>query len=410
MAMSDMTTIRSLGRLSLGAAATLLLASCVSAVLDSRGDPRESGLKYYLPKTLVSIEIVPVGYPPAAKIVELGESERNAAIEVGNVRVQARIAGRRYTVLVDKDGGLAEPLITGLQLQLAAGKPERNVPDTRAGMVLQYQPSVTSSDRVCMGVDADNLLKFVEAKVKDETGNILVSIAKVVGRLAGPGAFSTTAPAQQLLNNMIVPLQIDPLDQWDRQSVVDAINANFPSLRGQYGFTADDAAYFLPRHVKAESEVCPENHICYRTRGPMRLSLSNQTTGGKSIAYAQVVNRSVTHKIDVTRAFLIEKVTLLRFEGGILEDVKIRKPSEALEAAKLPLTLYDAIVTSLLAAPGRAISGVTNPPSMEQALTDYKNSVMKVDAIRRDLNAIRDGDLTQATEDDPKTFELKCTG
>src|SRR5215510_7624627 len=174
-------------------AAILLLMTSCSTVLESRTDTSEPGLKYFLPKTLVTIEIVPLGYAATAKVAELSTSEREAAMAAGSIRVQTKVSGRTYTVLVDSTGALLEPLVTGLQLRLPdPDKAELVVPDARAGLVLQYQSSPLSTDRVCIGVNENSLLQFAEAKVKDETGNIVVSIAKFAGRLAGPGAFVPT--------------------------------------------------------------------------------------------------------------------------------------------------------------------------------------------------------------------------
>src|SRR5262245_2498070 len=157
-------------------AASLLLMTACTAVLDSRTDMSEPGLKYFLPKTLVKIEITPLGFAAGAKVAELSKSESETAKKVGSVRVPAKLSGRSYTVLVDGDGALLEPLITGLQLGLPATDAETTVPDTHAGFVLQYQSSALSTDRVCIGVSELSLLKFAEAKVKDETGNIIVSV------------------------------------------------------------------------------------------------------------------------------------------------------------------------------------------------------------------------------------------
>ena len=67
------------------------------------------------------------------------------------------------------------------------------MPDQNTGFTLQYQPRIFAEDRVCIGVDEKGLLQFVQAQVTDKTGDIIVSIAKLAGRLTGPGALQWLA-------------------------------------------------------------------------------------------------------------------------------------------------------------------------------------------------------------------------
>ena len=82
------------------ASATLVAVSaCAYSVLNSIDDVEEAGLSYYLPKTLVTIEITPIGRQQNDTVVELDVSQSEAAGSTGAVRVPAMIAGRRVSVL-----------------------------------------------------------------------------------------------------------------------------------------------------------------------------------------------------------------------------------------------------------------------------------------------------------------------
>jgi len=361
-----------------------ILAACARDVFQSEYDAFESGLSYYLPKTLLTINIEAIGYPEGTPVAELTAEQSTAAGQTGAVLVEAQIDGINQSVLVNNKGQLADEFVTSLRL--GAVEPVQ-VADVNYNYVLQYQADVLFSDRICMGVDEKSLLKFVEAATKDETGNVVISIAKFVGRIAGPGAF-TTAGAPQKLESTITT-QIDPYNVDDIAAVDRAINARFPKFHGRFRFNVEGAGKFdQPHHLTA----CPKNKICYRTRKMVRIGLGDYQTQNASMQYAEVVNRAEVHTIDVTRAFMVEKLTRLGFSNGTLEKVVIEKPSEALETAKLPLTVYDAVMTSALAAPGRFLGQITPGMDATEVLTILESqrlTVVAANNLRKELNQLR---------------------
>ena len=387
------------------ACATLIaLSACADSVLNSIDDVEEAGLSYYLPKTLVTIEITPIGRQQNDTVVELDVSQSEAAGSTGAVRVPAMIDGRRVSVLVNKDGKLVEDYITSLQLKQVDTE---QIADTSQNYTLQYQPSILSKDKVCIGVSKKSLLGFVETSAKDETGNIVVALGKLAGRLAGPGAFAAQG-APRLLIQRKITLEIDPLDPLDRRAVEQAIGANFPQFRGRFEFKTEDGDRF---RGDGYNEPCPINSVCYRTLVPVRMALVDKRTKQYSLAYTRVANRAVVNKIDVTRAFLVEKITMLGFDEGILTSVKVRKPSEGLALAQLPLTVYDAVVTSALAAPGTFLDKISPgmPVSDFNAIVAaYQTNLNQVNSIRTDLQTLRDNDFTPEDTGQNAPFTLKC--
>jgi hypothetical protein len=256
----------------------------------------------------------------------------------------------------------------------------------------------------------------VQASAADETGNIIVSIAKLAGRLAAPSPFALPQPGEEY-DGVEIPgrkfsLTIDPLDPDDLAAVSATIRRRFPGLaEDNYELAVDGADYL---RGDGHAAPCPEDSVCYRTAVTTRIKLASARRGRASIAYANVINRAVTGHIDVSRAFMVDKITLLTFDKGVLKDVKIKKPSEALAVAKLPLTVIDAITTSLLAAPGNFLanaSGFTNEQRktlLTQALTNATN----VAKLEVELAKIRDGDVLAGDRFEPTgnadVFKVTC--
>jgi hypothetical protein len=108
---------------------------------------------------------------------------------------------------------------------------------------------------------------------------------------------------------------------------------------------------------------------------------------------------------------MVDKITLLMFDKGVLKDVKIKKPSEALAVAKLPLTVIDAIMTSLLAAPGNFLANASGFSAeqratyVQQALTNAQN----VAALQQQLQDIAEnGDVVEGRFNDSTAFKVTC--
>ena len=287
-------------------------------------------------------------------------------------------------------------------------KAYETVADAKHAYILQYQPNVFATDRICMGVSSDSPLQFVEAAVKDETGNIVVALAKFAGRLGGPGAFTPSIPAPGVIKGREVRLKIEPLDALDQQSVERAIDMNFPRLGGRISFRTKDAEQFTFKG----KQNCPNNSVCYRTLVPVRMTLRDKHTGQFTFAHADVANRAATHRIDVTRAFLVEKITKLGVDNRILTSAVVRKPSEALATAQLPLTVYDSLLTSALAAPGNFVGTVTGSNAQEKLAEQLRlqaKTLGELVTIQSDLRKLREDSETPVADAADQAFRITCT-
>lgn len=384
-------------------ASLALLTACSNAVLvTEKPNSDRSGLSYYLPKSLVEITLKPLGIKKDKPVANLTPEELQRAGTKGFARVPIFVGGKRYYVLVNKDGKLQHDLITGLQLELSG---EERIPDTEFGYVLNYRQNPLYSDRVCIGTTDDGLLKLADAQVKDQTSNIVISLAKFGGRLAGPDAFAGV-PIEEFGNARDVTIKIDPFNRDDLQAVEQAIHDNFPSLRGRYSLEIKGGKHF---GIPPTNKKCPDGRICYRTLVPIRIGLNDKKLGYTQTLHENVVNISTTVSVDVTRAFLVEKLTRLVFDRGVLTRVIMKKPSEGLAAAKLPLTVYDAIVTSALAAPGEFLGKLTPGTSVAAATSILETQVKTlsdISSLQLSLAQIREETETGKPEPDNETLEI----
>lgn len=338
------------------------------------GEETSPGMIYYLPKTLVNVTVMPFG-------------KKGATPDKHQVKyVELSFADKTKPVL-----------------------PVEHVPDLGRQYVLSYNPSPLSTDHVCAGAQ-NGLLVGVQASAADETGNILVSIAKLAGRLAAPQGYAVTGEetfSDVELTELAFTLSIDPLDPTDRATVGATIKRRFPRLE-PYELQVDDDDFLRGKGIPAP---CPADGVCYRTAVTTRIKLVSSRHA--SVAYANVINRSVTGHIDISRAFMVEKVTLLTFDKGVLKDAKIKKPSEALAVAKLPLTILDAIMTSLLAAPGNFLANSSGFDAQQRAALVEKayNNAKNIELLQVELEKVREGDdtvLGRTNWGTDSTFKVTC--
>ena len=347
-------------------------------LLDLPNQPQEAGMVYRLPKTVITLTISSYGKVKAG----------------------------------DKEGaGIAVP-----EVVLIDSATTREIADSRYAYSLQYSPSVTSNDRVCMGVSPGGLLQSVEGAADDKTGDIAIAVAKLAGRLAGPGAFGLTKETEDLGPGAIqklrtMTIEIDPLDERQWQLVHTAMRATLGHIADKYQFGVADMATLVGA---ASPKSCPLNSVCYRTRVPAQLFLARKRGNEYQVTssiFRDVVSQKITAHIDVSRALMVEKITRLSFKDGTLLAVNIRKPSEGLAVAKLPLTVLDAITTSALAAPGNFIAKASGSTATADLLKQSADNATQIALLQQKLSEIREGDFskTPETANAPDAFQLKCT-
>lgn len=392
-----------------------------STIIDpDAGKTEQPGLIYYLPRTELSVTITPIGI------------KRTRFVEKTNKNKAEGTSAEVVAELPD----IAKYEIYHLDIDI---KPAA-VPDHRQGYVLHHNRNIMATDQLCAGVDG-GLLVAVEATAADETGNIIVSLGRLAGRLLGASPFSAPNPPgatsrnlEKLTNHQLV-VSIDPL----QPEQLDALSYRIYQKYGlRYKLNLPGAEYL--RADRAPSE-CPADSVCYRTQVPLTYHFSgegfkcaNGPAGSKSDGACRrgrlggnyrhtktesinVVNQALTGHVKVTRAFMVEKVTRLHFDKGVLKSIAIRKPSEALATAKLPLSVVDAVMTSALAAPGKFLSNISGLPPTDQLqlIKNAQENATAVAALEKELANLRNSDLLSgnslgrvaANED---LFKIRCHG
>jgi hypothetical protein len=111
--------------------------------------------------------------------------------------------------------------------------------------------------------------------------------------------------------------------------------------------------------------------------------------------------------VDLSRAFLVEKVVRLSFKDGALEELIMKKPSEALQAAKLPLDVLDV----LLAVPGNFVDSVSGTKAARQAYVDELDARTKaIQSINASLDAMASRTAITPVGEADNLYKLTCQG
>jgi hypothetical protein len=110
----------------------------------------------------------------------------------------------------------------------------------------------------------------------------------------------------------------------------------------EHGHTPGQAD--LAARIKAPKADCTIG-VCYRPKQPFRLEYA--VGAGRRSRIIEVPNESEIVAIDITRAFLVQKMQNITFDDGYLRQIEIDKKSELLAAAKLPIDVLSAVADSL---------------------------------------------------------------
>jgi hypothetical protein len=366
-----------------------ILGACSMSMLASE-DVNEPGMIYFLPKTIVTLKITAYGN----RTFRDGVTD-TSALDARDIKENIK------------------------DIRIASVTPV-NIADRSHSYALKHDASTTSLDRLCMASNTQSLqqglLISVEGAADDKTGEIVVSVARLAGRLIGSGAFAAVGVGTGDVTSYYtalrsITLDIDPLRREDWRQVNEAMRAAFGPIARKYTFNIENIEQLMGDGRVTNS--CPLNSVCYRTRSSVRFTL-NTPRGPTSGTYVDVINQRITGHIDVSRAFLVEKITRLKFDNGVLNGVIIRKPSEGLALAKLPLTALDAATTSVLAAPANFLGKFSSQPTSGD-LTHQVTDTNKIVDLQTQLAAIRNGDVL--SPDNPDTtatsagaFQLQCVG
>ena len=336
-------------------------AAC--AVMESRIDSDAEGIVYYVPRSLVTVTVTP-----------------RASGEVG------------FTF------------------------DSNNLPDIGNRYALNYRNNPFFHDRLCVTIDSTKgYLTSIEYASEDKTPAIAVALAELAGRLAGGGAPSPPATfvAPPTFAAAVQPFKItfDPLDADRVRQVSNEVNRRLGTPPGKYRIEFPDL-----RSVKPQRQACDGKGVCFRTK---LQKVAVRVTRREGAYENELETQFLTDiygpigNLDLSRAFLVEKVVRLKFTDGALDELVMKKPSEALKAALLPLAVLDV----LLAVPTNFVDKVTGTQDARQAyVTELNQRATALESINNSLNklALREDPRGEAGADagrgSDNPFTIKCSG
>jgi hypothetical protein len=323
----------------------------------------------------------------------------------------------RSLVTVDTDRTEGTALTSKTNFTFA----EQTIADTRQRYVLNYQGDPFFKDRLCVVVGTSGFLSSIEYASEDTTPRIAVALAELAAKTISvpsarpPGAGFAPRPITAVEKFSVT---FDPLDTVDLDMVGNRITRELQEGSGdppgtKYSIDFPDAAA-LKLAKRARGQNCDGKGVCFRTkiRTMVRVLKQKDPTKDEKEAFAiSTVDMvgPVVGNIDLDRLFLVEKVTRLKFEEGALTEFIMRRPSQALQAAKLPLDILDV----LLAVPTNFIGNLTGTKEAQEAyVTSLQNRTEALRTIQTNLAAIgaRTAPENGVEPADSTLFQLKCNG
>lgn len=197
------------------------------------------------------------------------------------------------------------------------------VPDHSEVFLLDYKNSAVSDDTLTIKLTPDGLLSKVETKAADKTGEIIIKLAEVGKEVAKAAAYvSSVGEKPEVIRDLTFS-----------SSDVNAINAELAKIPGANLQINLDPLASLASTITGESKG-----ICFRPQTPFKLGFvkNNELIEQRILL---LPDRAPRVCMPLERAPFVSKVTNLSFEKGILTEVHIEKPSEALAFMEIPLSI-----------------------------------------------------------------------
>jgi hypothetical protein len=394
----------------------LSLAGCQSAAVKTRLLPgagaNEGGISYYLPMRYakVTFERTKVDSKAIEAVTKANGSlkEQNAALKAA----QAAVAAQQGYLTALKQKGFAEPAEpykTGLgelikaELEVVAKKKavgvaeaelvaadtsrkqyaeaqpmcgwvdsikvtlEDPVPDPSARYELMPLHSAARADHFKIGTTPSGLLKSADAELKDQTGEILINIAKSIAAPARPSMSNARKPA-----TAGAAATCDQLD-WQPRSLVFMINPARDSEWMQVSTEINKAANVGPSSAGGATPALNFNYalalassnppagasrgsqsgevgLYYRRERPllMAVTMDSKPIGGFVLV---VPNDAPIDSFNVQATAFVTNDYKIAFENGMLVGVDQTQPSQLLEVVSLPWKIAKetvGIVTELI--------------------------------------------------------------
>lgn len=215
----------------------------------------------------------------------------------------------------------------GNGVQLAYLDDMHLVPDESQLYVLNYNPSPLSDDSVDVQLGTNGLLQKIESSAEDKTGAIILKLVE-----AGKEAFKAAA--------LVGGVGIGEGDFIFAPEDVEHVNQEVANLSRGASLRIEISPP-VPQGAVSGVQEC-EGGVCFRPLVAHRVSFVANGVPVESHVIL-IPNGAPILSLPIRRAAFVKKVTNITFEDGILKEVHLEKPSEALGFMDIPVGIAKAI-------------------------------------------------------------------
>lgn len=213
-------------------------------------------------------------------------------------------------------------------------------PDRSKPYYLSYQEDAFADENLCVDRTDNGLLKKIYFGSHDRLPDVILNVLEIVAR-AGVQVSGEEPEirSQERCSGKVISEWMDPYDR----AAISKFNATLCDVQ------VEVPDFSGLRNLPETS--CPRDGVCFATKSSFQYYL--RANDGKILAEGSenVSSRRDIGWINVKSAFFNKRITLLDFNEGVLNTVRIRKDSEILGISQLPLNA----VERLLAVPGNAL-------------------------------------------------------
>jgi hypothetical protein len=326
-----------------------------TADYSSKAASQPAGLAYALPTTMFCIDglVMP---PAAAQPAATPSSGATATATVS-------IAGAATKPGATPDGSApatpsasicpapAEPKPAkagteqGLQVTITAVR----VPDPRTLLYAAPIDNAFDDQDTQISIGKNMLLSSAASAPQDETGAVIVNIAKTVEQIPRLDYVASTSvtPSTPPPTNFHREYTYSEIANAGDQGIVllkNRLKIRFASGTLSNGLNVRPPADNTPPGSGTAQIACAHS-LCFRPLRAVALALFDPTTPddpGKTLDFI-VPDQAAILGIDLTSAPFVKRQTKLTFADGVLTSISIKQPSVALAVSELPLDILKAV-------------------------------------------------------------------
>lgn len=207
-------------------------------------------------------------------------------------------------------------------------------PDDKFGYTLQYHPDPMSNDDLSYKTTNTGLLKEIKFTSDEQTDDFIIKLAelgKETSKLLMPIPRGIVKEADSISYDAM----FDPFDKND----FDRVQKDIKEIDSNY-----EIEFPALNKVHADKEQCKKDNICFRTMSQYPLILKKNQKELQRV-YLELPDVSIMGNIDISRSAFVKRETTYIFDNGVLTDVSIKKPSEAVAAIEIPITVVKSITS-----------------------------------------------------------------